>query len=143
MSCTTIGTCSTVPRNWLKPGWNTNVTNRREMYAYLRQLIRDKAIHIWDEDFLAECNDFVVPEDKEGRLKEATPRAIQHKHDDHVAAAAITLQANDPLLAGPIRKAKLTTDTKELHWRMAAIKAEEEAEKQKGKQPHDDAVGSV
>ena len=128
--------------NFDKPGWNTNLANRREMFTYLRQLIRDKHIYIWDEDFLAECNDFVVPEDVNGKLKEATPRAIQHKHDDFVSAVAICLQVNDTTLAGPIRKDKAKDDGRELPWREAAIRAEEEAEKKKGKQPYDDA-GSV
>jgi hypothetical protein len=94
-----------------KPGWNTNSINRREMFAQLRQQVRDGQIAIWDEKFWEQCGDFIVPEDAKGRMNEAHPRAITHKHDDRIAAAAITLQAHDPLMAGPIRRPKPTMQT--------------------------------
>jgi hypothetical protein len=106
-----------------RPGWNTNPANRREMFAYLRTLYRDRLVRIFDDDFNSEVQDFVVPEDREGNAREDKPRAIEHKHDDCVAALAITLQANDPFLAGVIRRPQPVLPVQD-DWRYAAVAAD-------------------
>jgi hypothetical protein len=103
-----------------KPGWHTSPLNRREMLGVLRMAVRDKAIRIWDEDFVAELSDFVVPTDNDGHMREDRPRAAEHKKDDGVMALAITLQANDVRLAGPIRRPKPKPEA-ESDWKRRAL----------------------
>lgn len=126
-----------------RPGWTTHAGNRREMYAYLRQCVKDRLVTIWDEEFWTETNDFIVPEDKSGRMLEAKPRAAMHKHDDHVAAAALTLQAHDPWLSGVIRAQEVVTAHPRTFlelMRAEDIRMTEKGEKEK---QHDDHVGRI
>jgi hypothetical protein len=125
-----------------RPGWHTHEKNRREMLAYLRQQLRDGNLGVWCEDFLAECYDFIVPETLQGKSQENHPRAAEHKHDDHIMAAAIALQANDPMLAGPIRRMKGFAPLDE-NWRQAALRTDVESEVAKPGAIYDDTVGSV
>lgn len=124
----TLGETS-MEQDWEKPGWYTTAHNRKQMMATMRQAVGEGGVRIWCEDFLREAKTFVVPEDAQGKVNEASPRAEKKKHDDCVMAATITFWVSDPNIAGPIRRPPPSAEPPPPDWRHAALRSERDAER--------------
>ena len=73
----------------IRPGWNTNVRTRREMLDVLRMVTRQKLLHVYDEGFVEEMEDFAW------HVSARKWMAVSGKHDDRLMSMAIGLMLLD------------------------------------------------
>jgi hypothetical protein len=73
-----------------KLGWDTNSFTRGEMLQYLKQVIDNKIIRIYDEYTVNELTSFIVTRSSAARKAEAE----KNSHDDLVMALAIAMQVS-------------------------------------------------
>lgn len=123
-----------------KPGWYTTSANRKQMFAYFRTALLERAVHIWDPEFLSEARTFVVPEDHEGHVNEATPKAERKKHDDCIMAGCITYWVNRVEIAGSIRRPK-NVEAGARDWKEAAMRRE--IKKERGQDDSDRLLNRI
>ena len=89
-----------------RPGFYMESNNRKDVFLALRTALKEEQFDCPFVEFWAEAQDFIIPEDLRGKLKEWHPEARAKRHDDCVAAMAITWRVNDPYIAGAVRVAK-------------------------------------
>jgi len=89
-----------------RPGFYMESNNRKDVFLALRTALKEEQFNCPFAEFWAEAQDFIIPEDLRGKLKEWHPEARAKRHDDCVAAMAITWRVNDPYIAGAVRVAK-------------------------------------